>query len=218
MSASSCSRAYDLTRRRSLMACVNCRQQKLKCLTSPSGPCERCARKKILCEYVSVAEQDDRDSASPTSPGFSDSPAPSATARGLVPSRPTPRPLPNTAPPPLGARPRYSGTSYPDLSLSRPQHPPAQPNPPAPAHENRNQAHYLPGGDYTTYHTTYTRPAAHVSYGQYPQAPGRNASATTARPYHPESHGAYLPTSFFAYASIPEEHGHQYANNWAGKA
>ncbi|CAK5275074.1 unnamed protein product [Mycena citricolor] len=47
-------------RRRAYMACTNCRQRKIKCITSSEGdsrPCTRCAKRKLHCEYVAVPEE-----------------------------------------------------------------------------------------------------------------------------------------------------------------
>ncbi|CAK5283026.1 unnamed protein product [Mycena citricolor] len=47
-------------RRRAYMACTNCRQRKIKCITSSDGdfrPCTRCAKRNLQCEYVAVPEE-----------------------------------------------------------------------------------------------------------------------------------------------------------------
>ncbi|KAJ7655495.1 hypothetical protein B0H17DRAFT_1098864 [Mycena rosella] len=44
-------------RSRVYIACVHCRKRKIKCITAaeaPDRPCERCVRKNIHCEYMSV--------------------------------------------------------------------------------------------------------------------------------------------------------------------
>ncbi|KAJ7598838.1 hypothetical protein C8J56DRAFT_175199 [Mycena floridula] len=53
--------------RRATIACRNCRKRKIKCETQenpPWNPCERCVRKKLQCEYITVA--DDPSSANET--------------------------------------------------------------------------------------------------------------------------------------------------------
>ncbi|KAJ7142323.1 hypothetical protein C8R44DRAFT_725690 [Mycena epipterygia] len=45
---------------RAYIACVNCRQRKLKCIKAEESlkkPCKRCAQKGLDCEYISVADQ-----------------------------------------------------------------------------------------------------------------------------------------------------------------
>ncbi|KAF8209644.1 hypothetical protein K438DRAFT_2063145 [Mycena galopus ATCC 62051] len=56
-------------RRRVDIACVHCRQQKIKCRTSEQSEtqsCDRCIKKALPCEYLPVCEQQAK--ASPTSP------------------------------------------------------------------------------------------------------------------------------------------------------
>ncbi|KAF7358600.1 C6 finger domain [Mycena sanguinolenta] len=78
-------------RRRTIMACVNCRRRKMRCITPeqpPKNPCARCTKKGLLCEYV-PADQDD-DSYSPDS----------ALAESSWEAPPIPAlPLPYTSPP-----------------------------------------------------------------------------------------------------------------------
>ncbi|KAJ7624037.1 hypothetical protein DFH06DRAFT_1305206 [Mycena polygramma] len=48
------------TRRRVIIACTNCRKRRVKCLTPedpPLNPCERCVKKGLRCEYVTVSDQ-----------------------------------------------------------------------------------------------------------------------------------------------------------------
>jgi len=61
-------KSLAIRRRRTIMACSNCRRRKIRCLTSeqpPTNPCTYCVRKRLTCEYVAVA---DPDGYSPTSP------------------------------------------------------------------------------------------------------------------------------------------------------
>ncbi|KAJ7662503.1 hypothetical protein B0H17DRAFT_1144290 [Mycena rosella] len=49
-----------IPRKRVYMACVHCRKRKVRCITeAPDTPCERCARKALRCEYLSVSNQPD---------------------------------------------------------------------------------------------------------------------------------------------------------------
>ncbi|KAF7324931.1 C6 finger domain [Mycena kentingensis (nom. inval.)] len=43
-------------RPKAYMACLNCRKRKIRCKTNDyeDGPCERCVRKKLDCQYVPV--------------------------------------------------------------------------------------------------------------------------------------------------------------------
>ncbi|KAJ6467851.1 hypothetical protein C8R45DRAFT_1219021 [Mycena sanguinolenta] len=140
---------YALKRRRTLMACLNCRKRKLRCITTeqpPKNPCARCTKKNLPCEYVPATEHDDQSSShssSPRTPNFSESEAaprspsvaPSSSSSIGPPSRNSSPyssigpathlgrdnapPLPYILPPPPGHRPRYSGVAYPELSLSQ---------------------------------------------------------------------------------------------------
>ncbi|KAF7313699.1 C6 finger domain [Mycena chlorophos] len=57
-------------RRRAMIACTNCRRRKIKCVTTeepPRHPCQRCTKRGLSCEYVSVIE-DDSNSPTPETP------------------------------------------------------------------------------------------------------------------------------------------------------
>ncbi|KAJ7263081.1 hypothetical protein C8J57DRAFT_1470985 [Mycena rebaudengoi] len=50
---------FAVARRRAVIACSNCRKRKVRCVTSekpPQNPCERCTRRRLACQYVTVAE------------------------------------------------------------------------------------------------------------------------------------------------------------------
>ncbi|KAF8145389.1 hypothetical protein K438DRAFT_547564 [Mycena galopus ATCC 62051] len=52
---------FVLRRRRTNVACSNCRKRKIKCITSgdpPQEPCERCARRGLACQYTTIGDQD----------------------------------------------------------------------------------------------------------------------------------------------------------------
>ncbi|KAJ7301498.1 hypothetical protein DFH08DRAFT_102301 [Mycena albidolilacea] len=64
-------------RRRTIMACSNCRRRKIRCLTSeqpPRNPCTYCQRKRLDCEYLAVDYPDDFLSISPGNPAAVDLP------------------------------------------------------------------------------------------------------------------------------------------------
>ncbi|KAJ6534111.1 hypothetical protein B0H19DRAFT_1080614 [Mycena capillaripes] len=120
-----------LQRRRTLVACTNCRKRKLRCITTeqpPKKPCARCTKKGLSCEYVSIEVNDSTSghSRQNSASAFNNS------SQDL--SNAPPPPLPYTGPPAPYQRPRYSGSSqYPDLSLdgsSQPNSPPQYHPPP----------------------------------------------------------------------------------------
>ncbi|KAJ6549835.1 hypothetical protein B0H19DRAFT_1073750 [Mycena capillaripes] len=133
-------------RRRTLVACTNCRRRKIKCVNSepfPRTPCARCVKKDISCDYAlgevqsPISAENSPDLLLTT---FLELHHPSmlAPARGSRLVNSSPRslgeapPLPYTGPLPPFHRPRYSGSShYPDLSLYSSIQP------------NMTQGHYL---------------------------------------------------------------------------
>ncbi|KAJ7677658.1 hypothetical protein B0H17DRAFT_111323 [Mycena rosella] len=49
----------NIRRRRALIACTNCRKRKIKCVNlhkDPQGPCARCQKRGLVCEYVQEPE------------------------------------------------------------------------------------------------------------------------------------------------------------------
>ncbi|KAF7314059.1 Zn(2)-C6 fungal-type domain-containing protein [Mycena chlorophos] len=91
-------------RRRSIIACTNCRKRKTRCFSTedfPENPCERCDEKGLKCRYETISEQravereherGDRDAASSSDSGTS---SPSTPPIILLPTpgaafRPTP--------------------------------------------------------------------------------------------------------------------------------
>ena len=112
-------------------------------------------------------------------------------------------PLPYTAPPPAGSRPRYSGTGYPDLAVSGARPQPAQqhqPYVPTLAYEHGNQPHgrYIYGAEYPqTVHTH-----------QHPHSRERGRAAPSP-PQYPPGYGT-VPMPFFADASTPGGHAYEW--------
>ncbi|KAJ7616541.1 hypothetical protein FB45DRAFT_1105764 [Roridomyces roridus] len=116
-------------KRRTIIACLTCRKRKLRCITfeqPPTNPCQRCARLNLTCEYVSVSLAD-------AEPSQDQIPVQAPRAGSLESTAATPTsidfsaghhggniapPLPYTAPPPPGARPRYYGRALPPLGAS----------------------------------------------------------------------------------------------------
>ncbi|KAJ7621307.1 hypothetical protein FB45DRAFT_1006633, partial [Roridomyces roridus] len=51
---------FTIQRKRTHMACSNCRKRKIKCNNindkSEHNPCERCLRRRLECEYVAVSD------------------------------------------------------------------------------------------------------------------------------------------------------------------
>ncbi|KAK7030093.1 hypothetical protein R3P38DRAFT_3266900 [Favolaschia claudopus] len=57
--------------KRTDLACTPCRRRKIKCKISkdrPRDPCERCRKRHLECEYMSVTEQEDINSPEATPP------------------------------------------------------------------------------------------------------------------------------------------------------
>ncbi|KAJ7617270.1 hypothetical protein FB45DRAFT_1034562 [Roridomyces roridus] len=113
-------------KRRTIIACLTCRKRKLRCITfeqPPNSPCERCARKNIHCEYVSVSdEQDTEYTGGPVHAADMAAPMPVDPRQNprlahLGRNSPAP-PLPYTGPPPAGQRPRFYGQTLPPLGSS----------------------------------------------------------------------------------------------------
>ncbi|KAJ7478265.1 hypothetical protein FB451DRAFT_1396049 [Mycena latifolia] len=49
-------------RRRTILACTNCRRRKIRCITTeqpPKNPCARCVKKGLSCEYVAAPEAEE---------------------------------------------------------------------------------------------------------------------------------------------------------------
>ncbi|KAJ7605926.1 hypothetical protein FB45DRAFT_879085 [Roridomyces roridus] len=53
---------FVLARKRALMACLGCRKRRIRCnaINGYDNPCERCQRRNLPCEYISVAEESQR--------------------------------------------------------------------------------------------------------------------------------------------------------------
>ncbi|KAK7039928.1 hypothetical protein R3P38DRAFT_3469205 [Favolaschia claudopus] len=70
--SSSSSRLFVPWVKRTDNACSNCRRRKIKCKISkerPKDPCERCVKRRLCCQYISVADQEDSSpSPEPTPP------------------------------------------------------------------------------------------------------------------------------------------------------
>ncbi|KAJ7032143.1 hypothetical protein C8F04DRAFT_1185207 [Mycena alexandri] len=193
-------RTVFTSRRRTAVACTNCRRRKLRCIPArveepATGPCARCTRKHLQCEYITPAPARVASSSAAAMAASRSEPLPPLTRvfppRSPIPSPgtvPLALPLPHTAPPPWNHRPRYSdGARYPDLSLnsSHPNRPPnvmqLQSSTPVPT----GYAEYSPG------HTpTYALQAAQAyQYLQYRSqtAPSIIGDAPQARRPHVRS-------------------------------
>ncbi|KAJ7059497.1 hypothetical protein C8F01DRAFT_1254419 [Mycena amicta] len=152
------------------IVCLACRQQNIKCVPSPHGatqPCSRCARKGLMCQYVSRTVEPSTSAG----PGSSrDRSTPSAS-------------LPYTGPPPSNSRPRYSdGAQYPDLSLSRSDY-------------NYNSAPnaYAPNSSYGYPASGYPNTAPASGYG-YPSSSNANPAANPNNTYSSSSYAYQWPS------------------------
>ncbi|KAF8167064.1 hypothetical protein K438DRAFT_2064792 [Mycena galopus ATCC 62051] len=94
-------------RKRAFLACVHCRRHKVKCRTDDESgdPCERCIRRGLVCEYVSVRDAQEQvghvtASHAPEYYSVISRPAPQPTASNVAVKYP-PRHLPHlpTCPP-----------------------------------------------------------------------------------------------------------------------
>jgi hypothetical protein len=122
-------------RRRTVVACSNCRKRKLKVCSrlvnfhmcsqwsivqceppdeTFTAACTRCKRRGLECEYMSVPNPDSLTG-----------------GRGTVPR------LPHTAPAPFNQPPRYYGREYPDLTIA-----PAHEPPPVASSSNAHRSQY----------------------------------------------------------------------------
>ncbi|KAJ6550418.1 hypothetical protein DFH09DRAFT_1086683 [Mycena vulgaris] len=119
-------------RRRVIVACTNCRGRKVRCLTSedpPQSPCQRCAKKGLACEYVTVTSQRNESLSRNPTP----EPAPNVPLHYMpygqfaLPADHQPHtPLgsrqgysrsPHITPNPLPPNPQYLYPQYPDQSI-----------------------------------------------------------------------------------------------------
>ncbi|KAJ6562716.1 hypothetical protein DFH09DRAFT_1478702 [Mycena vulgaris] len=118
---------FAIKRRRTILACSNCRKRKIRCITTeqpPNNPCARCTKRNIECEYVATTDPDKYSNYPPAPDIRTASPAPIAMrwappltrARGT-----TAPPLPYTGPPPSSRRSLalagYSTPSLPGATL-----------------------------------------------------------------------------------------------------
>ncbi|KAJ7710460.1 hypothetical protein B0H17DRAFT_1123607 [Mycena rosella] len=161
-------------RRRSILACSNCRKRKIKCITTeqpPRNPCARCTKKNLPCEYVGAAEPEYHSGERPQTPDadrgnsrthFASAPRPTpmySAGRGAAP------PLPYTGPPAMVMTP--TGWGYVAPSSRRGPNPASvNPGPGSHAHPQ----YYPPGGAAPQY-SGYGNPQ-YDPQGQCPTNPG----------------------------------------------
>ncbi|KAJ7215943.1 hypothetical protein GGX14DRAFT_442533 [Mycena pura] len=192
-------------RRRTTITCLSCRQNNLTCKPSeqsPHIPCARCVRKNLICQYVSVAEDD--------APQTSSKPAtrPPSSSSGYYPVPNAVPALPYTSAPPMNSRPRYSGgNTYPDLSLAG-----AHPSrPPAPTQHHPSQ--YMPSSRHDPQLSGHRPSNAWPASAQspWPSMPTRPDVASQYQ--NPATHTqSFAPMPFFADTSMPEQQQYE----WSG--
>ncbi|KAJ7698265.1 hypothetical protein B0H17DRAFT_1196855 [Mycena rosella] len=169
-------------RRRSALACTNCRKRKIKCITTeqpPRNPCARCTKKNLACEYEGAAEPEYHSGERPQTPdadrGHSrthSASAPRPTTPMYSAGRGAAPPLPYTGPPSLVMTP--TGWGYVAPSSRRGPNPaPVNPGPGPHAHPQ----YYPPGGAAPQYAAGYGNPQ-YDPQGQYPTNPGSQPSFT----------------------------------------
>ncbi|KAJ7478261.1 hypothetical protein FB451DRAFT_1172598 [Mycena latifolia] len=126
-------------RRRTILACSNCRRRKIRCITTeqpPKNPCARCVKKGLACEYVAAPEAEEQATSTsrPQTPDTSGAPreyARASSGHSNTPMNPAAfsggrghgaaPPLPYTGPPPVTRTP--TGWGYVPPSLRGPNYP-----------------------------------------------------------------------------------------------
>ncbi|KAJ7495422.1 hypothetical protein FB451DRAFT_1360215 [Mycena latifolia] len=197
---------FAAMRRRTILACSNCRKRKIRCMTTeqpPRNPCARCVKKNLPCEYVAALEPDYSSSPRPQSPDTTGSPgsnsgtdssSSSAPMRWASPMTPpsflagqgSAPPLPYTGPPPVTRT--ATGWRYSPPSRHGPK-PPGSSTMPLPASSSRAST---PGpGSNQAY--------AHSSYYGHPQAAPQYAPGYGNAQYDPQRQYIANP----AYTSQP---------------
>ncbi|KAJ7478283.1 hypothetical protein FB451DRAFT_1452594 [Mycena latifolia] len=172
-------------RRRTILACSNCRKRKIRCITTeqpPKNPCARCTKKGLSCEYVAAPDVEEHSSSRPQTPdthGAHRSDARASSGPSSVPPgmpRGPPPALPYTGPPPMTRT--GTGWGYVPSSSQGPNYrgslPSANPRSSTPGPgSNQPYAHhqyYAPAQAAAQYAPGYANPQ--YSQHQYNVAPG----------------------------------------------
>ncbi|KAJ7858342.1 hypothetical protein B0H14DRAFT_2577755 [Mycena olivaceomarginata] len=175
--------------RRVIIACTNCRKRKIRCLTledTPVNPCDRCSKKGLKCEYVTITNQ--REDSESTNPPLERGPSHSSSN-----------------PPPSRSQQASSGNSSrpvdPRWDRNSRRDPAAQPRFHQPVH----------GSQYLPYQAGYPVQEYARAY-QTPSFPG----ATQPRPYLDPVRNFAPATQHNNHVRPPVADGQTYgANQWA---
>ncbi|KAJ7493909.1 hypothetical protein FB451DRAFT_1360565 [Mycena latifolia] len=221
-----------IKQRRAAMACTNCRRRKVRCLTTewfPTQPCERCRRKRLTCEYLRVAEEEQHsNSASPSSDIFlSDLPEVGGMPMASTPPIPAPNssrelgsapPLPYTGPPPLN-RP-LRGVPYYDPVLPAAHRPSMQPAYLNPYFTGRSAGAVDPRYSASSSHSRYpspSLPASNQIHTEPPPASRSNRPAPTPNQQvtqGPDRRG--IPPEYTSYMQWFDDTSRP-SNNWESR-
>ncbi|KAJ7493987.1 hypothetical protein FB451DRAFT_1164851 [Mycena latifolia] len=200
-------------RRRTVIACANCRRRKVRCITMeqpPSTPCVRCRKRQLPCEYVTIRDSEGdspsapgegSDTDSPTSPRRMDW-APALTPGNFPPGHGAPPALSSAHPSTSSGSsssitPGIRGSFRPPATRPRssvPLHNPPQfgsiqpafhhPRP-APTHPSMNSGHYLSGSNFSPAYPSSQTPSF---YGSSPNPADHGpAYNQTYRPDRPST-------------------------------
>ncbi|KAJ7143985.1 hypothetical protein C8R44DRAFT_864984 [Mycena epipterygia] len=194
-----------IKRRRTYIACLNCRQRKIKCVTPSDAdyaPCTRCAQKGVPCQFIAVPEYDSPSSSeilpsdrpSPLQSGRSSRPeipfanppiiSPSAGLSGLV-GGAYPPPVNRNAGYPVSNPPYPQAAFQPDPYRSNSFPGPSTPNDTQrPRHRHRNSAPYPATHSYEAPPGA-QQPTSHF----YPAAAPQNRSAPPPSPFYHANYG-----------------------------
>ncbi|KAJ6571024.1 hypothetical protein DFH09DRAFT_1079992 [Mycena vulgaris] len=180
------------TRSRVYIACIHCRKRKIRCITDEKGPlnpCERCARRGLNCEYLSVGEQDPYPSSGRDTPNLDPvfmSPAPTAHMPNAWTQSPPQGPYIAQAPAPSPTR--YSNSSQYNYNSFNALPSGSQPGPPGHRSDRSSRPQHFPT-------PAYNDPA--MTSAPRPLHPPRYPTPRPATAPHPtpDSQGYYIDYS-----------------------
>ncbi|KAJ7921363.1 hypothetical protein B0H13DRAFT_1866742 [Mycena leptocephala] len=173
-----------LTRRRVIIACTNCRRRKIRCLTAedpPSNPCDRCIKKGLKCEYITITNQREDSSTNRAAPREAE---PLASESSYSPPSRDPRMNVANSSGPLGSQ----FDAHPRVAFSNPN----------PSNDHR----LVPSGQYQ--HSRYPNQRAEHSY--LPLVDGYNLPhPSTSFPRTMQPHPYHAPPAFTPLVGVSPE-------------
>ncbi|KAJ7292054.1 hypothetical protein C8J57DRAFT_1492530 [Mycena rebaudengoi] len=177
--------------RRVVVACSNCRQRRVKCITkegSPDSPCERCRKKDLVCEYMPVRSPHTPQGRSPGS--ANNHPSGNITSRSPAPQNPS----------------HYGRGGYPNMNAANhPQYSGVM-IPPAPS------ANPVPSGSQFYPNPTYHPFAPTPNNSSYPQTPYYNQNPASYFPSPPAPPAAASAEYNYSNMANFDAAGYQAAN------